>query len=254
MASVQTEHVDVDGRDTAVITGGSGEPLVFFHGGGIVEGFDCFEPLTGRFRFIAPFMPGFGGTALDPPVTDVDGMVAHTLRLLDALGIGEFALAGHSLGGWLAASLAAAHPERVRTLALAATFGLDEPEHPIANVPAMSPDEIYRALTNDASVWVGRVPAGPDPVFEAARALEGRSLQRFHPGAFDPAIAAKLPRLSMPTLLLWGDEDRIVPVEHLPLWRAALPEAEVRVYPGVGHLLFHEHRPAVDALGEWAQR
>jgi pimeloyl-ACP methyl ester carboxylesterase len=251
---VRTELVDVDGRQTAVVSGGSGDPLVFFHGGGIVEGFDCFEPLAERFRFLAPQMPGFGGTALDPPVTDVDGIVAHTLRLLDTLGVGEFALAGHSLGGWLAASLAAEHPDRVRTLVLAATFGLDVPEHPIANVPAMAPEEIYRALTNDPTIFDGLVPSGPDPEFDAARALEGQSLQRFHPGAFDPAIAPKLARLSMPTLLLWGDDDRIVPVEHLPAWRAALPDAEVRVYPGVGHLLFHEHRPAVDAIAEVAAR
>jgi pimeloyl-ACP methyl ester carboxylesterase len=251
---VQTQLVDVDGRATAVVSAGSGEPLVFFHGGGIVEGFDCFAPLAEHLRFLAPQMPGFGGTALDPPVTDIDGMVRHTLRLLDALGVGEFALAGHSLGGWLAASLAAAHPERVRTLVLAATFGLEVPDHPIANVPAMAPDDVYKALTNDPTIFDGRVPTAPDPEFEAARALEGRSLQRFHPGAFDPTIAPKLARISMPTLLLWGEDDRIVPVEHLPAWQRSLPAAQTRVYPGVGHLLFHEHRPAVDVIAEVAAR
>ena len=80
----------------------------------------------------------------------------------------------------------------------------------------------------------------------------GSSLQRFHPGAFDPAIAPKLLRVTMPTLLQWGDDDRIVPVEHLPSWQAALPEARTQVYAGVGHLLFHEHRPAVDAIAEVA--
>ena len=114
----------------------------------------------------------------------------------------------------------------------------------------MSPDELYRALTNDPGVFEGIVPAGPDPEFEAARALEGRSLRRFHPGAFDATSPPKLARIEMPVLLQWGDDDRIVPIAHLPGWQAALPHARTQVYAGVGHLLYHEHRPAVDAIAE----
>ena len=55
-------------------------------------------------------------------------------------------------------------------------------------------------------------------------------------------------------MIQWGSDDRIVPVEHLPPWQAALPAAETEVYPGVGHLLFHEHRPAVDAIARRAAR
>jgi pimeloyl-ACP methyl ester carboxylesterase len=58
----------------------------------------------------------------------------------------------------------------------------------------------------------------------------------------------------MPILIQWGSHDRIVPVEHLPPWEAALPAAETEVYPGVGHLLFHEHTPAVDAIARRAGR
>ena len=72
-------------------------------------------------------MPGFNGTALEPPVTGIDELVRHTGRLLDALDVDRMALVGHSLGGWLAASFAAAHPERVRVLVLAAPFGLESP-------------------------------------------------------------------------------------------------------------------------------
>src|SRR5579871_4559895 len=158
---MQIVRVDVDGRETAVFTAGSGEPLVFLHGGGVVEGFDCFAPLAETFRFLAPQTPGFNGTALEPPITGVDELVRHTGRVLDELGVERTSLVGHSLGGWLAASFAAAHPERVRSLVLAAPFGLDFPEHPIANVPAMGPQELYRALTNDSSVFAGLVPDGP---------------------------------------------------------------------------------------------
>jgi pimeloyl-ACP methyl ester carboxylesterase len=254
MPELETEFVDVGGRRTAVIAAGAADPLVFLHGGGIVEGFDCFLPLTERFAFVAPQMPGFGGTSVAPRIRDVDGLVEHSARLFDELAIDSMTLVGHSLGGWVAASLAAAHPTRVRALVLSAPYGLDVPGHPIANVLAMAPSELYAALTNDPSVFEGRVPVGRDPEFEEARVTEGRSLASFVPGPFDPALAPKLSRLSMPILIQWGDDDRIVPVGHLAAWREALPAAAVEVYPGVGHLLYHEHRPAIDAITSFAQR
>ncbi len=252
--ALERQLVDVDGRATAVITGGDGDALVFLHGGGIVEGFDCFEPLAERFRFVAPQMPGFDRTDRLPRVGGIDELVAHTARTLDVLGIDSFALAGHSLGGWVAASLAAAHPDRTRSLVLAAPYGLDVPEHPIARVTEMEPAEIYATLTSVEEIWDGRLPpAVPAEEFEAARALEGLSMSGFVPGPFDPALPAKLATLPMAILIQWGAVDRIVPPGHLPSWEAALPDAAVAVYPGIGHLLYHEHRPAVDAIAAHAR-
>jgi len=247
MDALRIERIDVDGRETVVLTAGAGEPLVFLHGGGIVEGFSCFLPLAARFRFIAPQTPGFGGTALRPALTGIDDLTEHNARLLDALGVQEILLVGHSLGGWAAASFAAAHPARVRRLVVSAPYGLGVPEHPLANVGAMAPAALYAALTNDPTVFEGLVPAGPDPEFDAARALEGTSMSGFVPGPFDPTLAGKLAGLQVPTMVQWGDDDRIVPVGHLPAWEAALPRPpQVRVYRGVGHLLYHEHPPAVE--------
>ena len=252
--ALRREFIDVDGRATAVITGGDGDPLVFLHGGGIVEGFDCFEPLAERFRFVAPQTPGFDQTDRLPQVHNIDELVAHTARTLDALGIGSFALAGHSLGGWVAASLAAAHPERTRSLVVAAPYGLDVPDHPIARVPQMEPAEVYATLTSVDSIWDGRLPpAVPAEDFEAARAKEGLSMAGFVPGPFDPALPAKLATLTTPILIQWGAVDRIVPPGHLPSWEAALPDAQVAVYPGIGHLLYHEHRPALEAIGAFSR-
>jgi len=252
MSELRREMVDVGGRQTAVFTGGGGEPLVFMHGGGIVEGVDCFAPLADRFRFLAPQMPGYDRTAIDPPIRSIDEMVEHYARLFDALGVGEFTLVGHSMGGWVASSFAAAHPERVRRLVVACSYGLENDAHPIAPVFAMTPEQVYAALTRDASIWEGRVPAGPDPEFEATRALEGESVSRFVPGPFAPALAGKLARLQMPILLMWGDDDQIVPIGRLADFQAALPQADVRLYPGVGHLLFWERPETVDALAEFA--
>jgi pimeloyl-ACP methyl ester carboxylesterase len=118
----------------------------------------------------------------------------------------------------------------------------------------MGRDELYDALTNDPSIFEGLVPDGEDAKFDQARALEGASMGGFVPGPFDPVLPQKLATLAMALLLLWGEDDRIVPVAHLPLWREALPQAEVVTYPGVGHLLFWEHAPAVDAIAEFSSR
>ena len=251
MAKLERKMVAVAGRETAYFTGGDGEPLVFMHGGGILEGVACFSPLADRFRFIAPQMPGFDRTELRPPLRSIDELTEHNVRLLDELGVGSFALVGHSLGGWVAASFAAAHPERVRSLLIAAPYGMDAP---FANTRAMSNDELYDALTLDPTIFEGLVPDGEDAEFDAARALEATSMSGFVPGPFDPALPAKLASLGMPLMLQWGEQDRIVPIAHLPLWEAALPRAEVLRYPGVGHLLYWEHRPAVDALAHFASR
>ena len=246
---LETQLLDVAGRETAVISGGSGETLVYLHGGGIVEGFDPFVALAERFRFIAPLMPGFGGSAADPPIGGIDALVEHTALTLDVLGAERFGLVGHSLGGWLAASFAATYPERVRRLVLHAPYGLDVPGHPLANTRTMSREQLYATLTRDRSIFAGRVPAGEDPEFDAERALEARAIGGFVPGPFDPALPAKLARLDMPALLIWGDDDLIVPVGHMPGWRAALPHAQSHVLAGVGHLVWHEHPAVFELIG-----
>jgi pimeloyl-ACP methyl ester carboxylesterase len=109
MASFTETHLDVDGVETAVLTAGDGPPLVFFHGGGIVEGADCFVPLAERFRVVVGYHPGFGGTAVDPRIDGIEGWVRHYDGLLEQLGIGEFVLIGHSLGGWLASRFVLEH-------------------------------------------------------------------------------------------------------------------------------------------------
>jgi pimeloyl-ACP methyl ester carboxylesterase len=252
MPAFAETQLDVGGRSTAILSVGEGEPLVFFHGGGIVEWFDCFLPLAERRRLVVPFHPGFDGTELDPPVESVQALVAHYVALLDRLGIERMVLAGHSLGGWIAVSFTLEHPDRVRRLVLASPFGLDVPDHPLANIFALGPEAVYGVLTRDASIWEGKVILPLDEAFLAARATEGQAVGRLVPGPFDPTLAPRLPQLDTPTLLLWGDDDQVVPVGHAPVWTEALPNVETKVYPGRGHLLFHEEPEAVAAIAAFA--
>jgi pimeloyl-ACP methyl ester carboxylesterase len=252
MDGFEEQHLGVDGLETAFLVAGEGDPLVFFHGGGIVEGFDCFLPLAERFRLVVPYHPGFGPTADDPGAESVDDWVRHYVALFDLLGIETLTLFGHSLGGWLAARLAGDHVDRVRRLVLACPFGLDVPEHPLANVRGLPPEEVYGVLTRDPTVFEGRLRLPLDDAFLAERGREARSIMQVVPGPFDPALPRRIARLTMPTLLLWGDDDQVVPPGHAPIWDAALPNAELRIFAGRGHLLFHEDPDAVRAVSAFA--
>jgi pimeloyl-ACP methyl ester carboxylesterase len=246
--TLASETLTVKGRTAEILTAGKGEPLVFLHGGGIIEGFDFLEPLSHRFRVVAPLRPGYGGTDIDPPLTSRDEVVAYFADVLDELGIERTVLVGHSLGGWLSATFAANYPERVSELILASPFGMNLPS---PNLMAMTPAERFTALTNNPDVWIGRVPTGDDPEFAAARQREMESMGRFMTGPFDPQLPELLTRITAPVELLWGDDDGTVPFAHAPAWQEALPDAPLKVFEGTGHLLFHETRAAVDAIPEF---
>ena len=87
MGGFDTTRLVLNGVDTAVLTAGGGEPLVFLHGGGTVEGFDCFLPLAEQFRLIAPYHPGFGLSGDDPTISSIDDYVRHYLDLFRVLEV-----------------------------------------------------------------------------------------------------------------------------------------------------------------------
>jgi len=252
MPAYTEQHLDVNGIDTAVFSAGDGEPLVFFHGGGTVTGFDSLLPLAERFRLIVPHHPGFGASADDPSVDDIHDYVRHYLDLFDLLELDEVSLAGHSMGGYLAATFGIYETGRVRRLVIAAANGLRVPDHPTTDLFSIPDEEFLGWLAADMSVFADHVPMPPTPEFLAERYRESTSFARlFWARMYDLKLEKWLHRLTMPTLVLWGDQDRIVPVEQAAVWAEKVPNAEVRILPGVGHLLFDESRDGVDAIGEF---
>jgi pimeloyl-ACP methyl ester carboxylesterase len=252
MAAYSEERFTINGVETVVQIAGEGEPLVFFHGAGTVTGFDALLPLAERFRLIVPFHPGYGPSADDATVDSIHDLRRHYLDLLDELGVEDFALAAQSMGGWLAANFAIDHSERVKRLVLAAPVGLKVDEHPTLDIFTVPGEEVPGYLTADLSVFEGHVPMPPTPEFLADRYRELTSTARLlWARMYDVKLPRWLHRLTMPTLILWGDADRIVPVEQAAVWADLVPGAEVKTLPGVGHLLFDESREAVDAVGSF---
>ena len=251
MPGYTEERIDVNGIDTAVFTAGEGDPLVFLHGAGTAAGFDTLLPLAERFRLILPSHPGFGASADDPSIDSIHDYALHYLDLFDLLGLDEISLVGHSMGGYLAATLAIEQTHRVRRLVLGAPFGLRVREHPTVDFFSIPDEEVPSYLVADMSLFAG-MPMPPPPEFLADRYRESTSFARiaWH-RPYDVKLPKWLHRVAAPTLVVWGDKDRLIPVEQAATWVELIPGAEVKIIPGVGHLLFNESRDAVDAVADF---
>jgi len=252
MSKFVREELMVDGIKTVVHTAGKGDPLVLFHGAGTVDGFEFAEAWADKHRVIVPYHPGFGESGDDPTFSDIHDYVMHYLELFDLLKIDTMDLAGMSMGGYLAAKFASEHGYRIRKLALIAPYGLDVPEHPTADILSIPGEEIVQMLVSNFETLKQSLPEKPDADFAAARYREATSFARLfweHPT--DPKFPRHLHRVKMPTLIVWGDEDKLIPVQQAQAWRKLIPNAEVMIVKGAGHIVHRDKPDVVESIGRF---
>jgi pimeloyl-ACP methyl ester carboxylesterase len=251
---VSRHLVDVHGRKVDVIETGKGDPLVYLHGFADVHGVAAdFQPfhlqLGEAARMVAPAHPGCAGSDELAEGCGIDDVVFHYLEVLDALGLRRFDLIGHCAGGWIAAELAVRHPERIARLVLIGACGLFVPGEPIGDVfmhaqPERGTDyqTLRTLLFSDAAApsALRFFPDGRGDIDEEMRRyqmLRFGSFVGFKPPYFyNRALRGRLHRATMPALVLWGDDDRMVPRAHGEAYVAGLPEARaLELVPGAGH-------------------
>jgi pimeloyl-ACP methyl ester carboxylesterase len=252
MSKFVREELTIDGVKTVVHTAGTGDPLVLFHGAGTVDGFEFAEPWTSKFRVIVPYHPGFGESGDDPTFTDIHDYVMHYLELFDALKVDTMHLVGLSMGGYLAAKFASEHGHRIKKLVLIAPYGLNIPEHPTLDTIAVPGEELIPMLVSNFDTLKRSLPEKPDMEFLAARYREATSFARLfweHPT--DPKFPRHLHRVKMPTLIVWGEEDWVTLVQHAPAWRKLIPNSELMVVKGAGHIVQRDKPETVDAIARF---
>jgi pimeloyl-ACP methyl ester carboxylesterase len=249
MAGFKKETLKINGVDTVVHTAGQGEPLLFLHGAGTFHGYEFAKPWADKFRVIHPYHPGFGESGDDPAMDTFNDYVMHYVDLLDALAIDKVHLVGFSLGGFLAAQFTSQQRHRVKTLTLVAPAGMRSTEYPTLDVLSTPGDQIVGSLASNFEVLKPWLPAGPDPDFMGARYREATTLARLlWEKPWDPKFMRYLHRINVPTLIVWGDEDKLVPPQHAALWKKALPNAKVEIFKGAGHLVLDEKPEAANAV------
>ncbi|MBI4693541.1 MAG: alpha/beta fold hydrolase [Gammaproteobacteria bacterium] len=258
-AKLETRRIRAGDHEIAYLDGGSGEPLVLLHGFGANKDHwpTLAKQLVGRYRIIAPDVPGFGESDKHPALRyAIDDQVERIHAFVAALGLERFHLGGNSMGGQLAAAYAARHPERVMSLWLLAPAG----------VATAQPSELQAhlargenpLLVDDAAGFArlvhlcfSKAPYVPGPFQRvlAARAVAERPFNDkiFQDWLARPAwLESRVEGLHMPTLVSWGEEDRVLHHSGAAILGRLVPEARVVVMPGVGHLPMME-RPGESA-------
>lgn len=230
-------------------------PVVMVHGylGGSAQWSDLEAALSKRFGIVAVDLPGFGIASGRPAPDTIDGFAEHVIAELDARGIGHFALLGHSMGGMIAQEVARRIPDRLDRLVLYGTGALGSmPERfePLdVSLERLRQDGVAKTARRIAATWFLRGEA--HPAYETLCAIGAQADGEAAQVALGAMAAwdgrGNLPLLTMPSLVIWGDEDRSyrwAQVQHL--W-THLPKASLAVIPGASHAA-HMEKPEIFRL------
>ena len=220
----------------------SAPPLLFLHAAGGGGWTPFLDGLSRSFDVLAPDHPGFDESDAIDEVEGIDDLVYHYLRLLDGLGIEKATVVGASLGGWIAAELAVHSPHRVERLVLLSPAGLRIPEAPPTDLFFLPPERLVETLFHDPAAAEGLFPAAPsvDDILRAYRNNTAFARYAWRPFLNDPKLERRLYRISAPTLVLWPDDDRVIPRAHAERYAERIPDARLEVIEGCGHALYAE--------------
>jgi pimeloyl-ACP methyl ester carboxylesterase len=247
----RSDVVDVRGVRTHLLRGGRGTPLLVLHP---EFGANMWAPyhdaLAARFHVLAPDHPGFGESERPDWIDGVDDLVLHYVDLLDALELEHVSVLGTSLGGWIAAALAVARPDRIDRLVLAAPAGIRVEGVPRYDYFANPFEDALQHLFHDPRRAAQLLPAayGAEVVVHAYRELTTLARLSWNPYLYDRKLQQRLPRIGAPTLIVWGENDTVLPPPHATAFAALVPGAALRMLPQCGHLVPYEQTEAFTAL------
>lgn len=240
-------QVEVLGRRIHEIRGGRGRPVLYLHSAlGEAIWTPHLQALAERYELHAPAHPGFLSSEGIEEIRDIEDMMFHYLAYLDVLGWEAVDLVGLSLGGWIAAEIAARYPERVSRLVLTGSVGIWIPEEPIADIFAIDtrfPERFRELLFHDTSVPAAQMIGGPgiempdDVLVNVYNAFAATAKIGWNPLLHDPRLAGLLHRVEAPTLCIWGENDRVVPLAYGRRFAQRIPTARLHIIPRCGHLV-----------------
>lgn len=260
-AGLEEQSTTVDGHKVVYLTGGGGPALVLLHGFGankfhwsMIAKF-----LTPHFTLYLPDLPGFGESSQikDARYTGAD-QVARLKEFLDTVGLEKCHIGGNSMGGYLAALYASQFSNQVASLWLLAPAGvlsaesseltllLNEGDNPLLVEDRNSYDRLI-------DMCFSKAPYTPGP-FKRCICVESIENRAFHAKLFDDmmsdpqALEEALAGAQIPTLITWGDEDRILHPSGAPILAAAMKRASTQIMEKMGHVPMLE-RPAETAKG-----
>jgi len=249
---VKTQQKIGNGRfDVEMQMCGSGEPLLYLHGAGGLLGIDPFlEELGKDFKVVAPHLPGYGESTGGEPIEDIVDACLFYHQLLDDLGIASAHVVGHSMGGMLAAELAALDVHRVKKLVLVSPAGFWLEQHPIPDPFALDLADLAAHLFHDPKSPLAQmfttIPTDPqqlaDMYVERTKRLTQAS--RFLWPIPDRGLKKRAWRIEAPTLLLWGESDRLIPPVYAGEFVSRIKNSRTAAIKEAGHMVMYEQPEA----------
>lgn len=263
---MKTSTVDVRGRAVEVIEAGDGSALVYLHDIADVHaarpGLLAFhEALASDFHVIAAAHPGCAGSDESDDIDVIEDVVFHLIETLDALDLDTFHLVGAGVGGWLAAEFAVRYPARLNRLVLLGATGLYVPDEPIGDIfmavqstdGGMYPD--FREMLFADRDLPEALDLFPDGLGEIEHEMLRYKMFRFlsrvgfrPPYLYNRTLRDRLYRCDRPALVIWGDEDQLVPCSHADAFVEGLGNARHEILDGAGHSVWIERPEEVAAL------
>ena len=245
------QTITVNGAKVALKWGGAGEPLLFLHGAdGLTEWPEILDELAQTHDVIAPDLPGFGASEAPPFVDDISDVAYLLMDMLEQMDLGGVRVVGHSLGGWAALEMAVRSCARIRSLTLIAPAGIHVKGSPKADIYMIDPDEQARIAYADPELGAQAAARAMVSKHQNQAILNRIASARlgWNPRLYNPRLERWLHRVVAPTMIIWGDTDRIIPPIYADAFAGFMPGARVVKIENAGHLPHVEQRQQVGAI------
>lgn len=240
-AGFTEEFVTVGGCKVHLLKGGSGEPLLWLHGGAGSEGWLRYaQGLAEHYTVYMPSHPGYDRSERPDWIESMFDMACFYTWFIEQQGLEGVRAVGFSTGGFLAAEIAAACGHAFSKLMLVDALGVKPETGEIVDVFIISPAQVLELLYHDpkqAPEYDDLYPQDPTPEKSATdernREMSVRLLWK--PYAHDPRLPQLLSRVKIPARIVWGREDRLVPLECGRLYQKAIPGSDLVIVDNCGH-------------------
>jgi pimeloyl-ACP methyl ester carboxylesterase len=251
-AATHTERtVQVAGKNVRLLQGGIGPSAVFLHHSTGNPGWlPIHELLAEKYSLTVPDLPGYGQSERPEWAREPRDVALLTNRILDKLGLRDVTLIGAGLGGFIAAEMAAANASRLKRLVLIGAAGLQPDEGEIADQMLVDFAEYMKAGFSDDAAYEHVFGHTPEPaiasLWDFSREMTARITWK--PYMFSRRLPRVLGEIEVPTLVIWGGNDRVVPISCANQYVKGLASARLEVVAGAGHLVELEEPEKVASL------